>query len=433
MIRVMTSGSRRFAEKTGTVLGIVGLLMLGFWTVLDIWMLVIDVLLFRFHLFFFEGALSVGLFSVVIATGGLLLVADIWRDDPEVEKVTSGPPVQAIVPAYRDADVVDRSVTSLLENEYDALDIAVVVEPDDEATRERARELAARHDAVECLVNDAPGSKATAINSAVRHSDAEYFVVFDADERASPEFVPFAMGELTGETDVFQGRRIPEPSGPVETLAYCERIVVQAGYRLGELAGFTHCQSSATGFTREAFDAVGGYADVLTEDIYFSHQCHRADLTVTRHNRCTSRMEAPHTLHDLWGQRKRWRIGHVQVTHMRIREAFAGEMKRDDLVTLGRAVGTVLGGGALVVLAAQVLFLFFVDTSSALIPFACIFGLIGSVWLRDARDGRVGRPAWTVALAPLVYLGHGVLTVKTILEYALTWEGEWYQVTKTGV
>jgi hypothetical protein len=33
---------------------------------------------------------------------------------------------------------------------------------------------------------------------------------------------------------------------------------------------------------------------------------------------------------------------------------------------------------------------------------------------------------------PLVYVGHGVLTVKALLEYYLTWEGEWYRVRKVG-
>jgi len=428
----MNVGGRSLAEMTGTVAVVAGLLALGFWTGPEVWILVmvVDPLFVRVH--FFEGALSAGLFSAVIGVTGLLLTYEVWHGGSDSERVTSGPRVQAIVPAYRDASVVHKSVTSLLESEYERLDIAVVVEPDDERTRRTAEGLADRHDAVECLVNDAPGSKATGINCAVAHSDADYFVVFDADEEASPEFVPVAMSELRGGADVFQGRRVPRPTGPVETLAYCERIVVQAGYRLGELVGFTHCQSSATGFTREAFEAVDGYADVLTEDIYFSHQCHRAGLTVTRNRRCTSSMEAPHTLRDLWGQRKRWRIGHVQVTHMRIREALRGDLGVSDLVTLGRAIGAVLGGAALVVLAAQVLFLFLIDTSSALIPFACIFGMICGVWSRDAYEGRAGRPAWTVLLAPSVYLGHGVLTVKAVLEYALTWEGEWYRVDKTG-
>lgn len=417
------------AEKSGTGIGIVGLLFLGFVSFADMWTIrigwvVISVL---------EALLSVGAFSVAVAATGLLLIYEIWRSGtPDDERITAGPPVEAIVPAYRDADVVDESVSSLLENDYDPLSITVVVEPDDDRTRERAAELARRHDAVEWLTNAIPGSKATAINTAVEASDADHFVVFDADERASPEFVSTAMCDLTADADVFQGRRVPRPTDAIGTIAYCERVIVQAGYLVGELVGFTHCQSSATGFTREAFDAVGGYADMLTEDIYFSHQCHRADLTVSRNSRCTSSMETPHTLRDLWGQRKRWRIGHVQVVHRRIYEALEGDLGVNDLVTIGRSVGAVLAGGVLLVLSAQVLLLFIFGFEAAFVPFASIFVTILGVWARDAIDGRVGIPSWSVALAPVVYFGHGVLTVKALFEYALTWDGEWYQVTKTG-
>lgn len=417
------------AEKSATSLGIVGLLGLGVYSFADIWTIRIGWLVITV----LEALLSVGAFSVGVAATGLLLIYEVWRSGtPDDERVTAGPPVEAIVPAYRDADVVDRSVSSLLDNDYGPLSITIVVEPDDGKTRERAVELAREHDAVEWLTNAVPGSKATAINTAVEASDADHFVVFDADERASPAFVSTAMCDLTGEADVFQGRRVPRPTDAVGTIAYCERVIVQAGYLVGELVGFTHCQSSATGFTREAFDAVGGYADMLTEDIYFSHQCHRADLTVARNSRCTSSMETPHTLRDLWGQRKRWRIGHVQVVHRRIREALEGDLGGTDLVTIGRSVGAVLAGAILLILSAQVLLLFVFSWETALLPLASIFGTILGVWGRDVLDGRVGVPSWSIALAPIIYFGHGVLTVKALFEYALTWDGEWYQVTKTG-
>jgi cellulose synthase/poly-beta-1,6-N-acetylglucosamine synthase-like glycosyltransferase len=421
-------GLDRIAENAGTWLGIAALLVVGFATGGDIWTVAVQPL---FVVVFVEGAVYVGLFTLAVAFTGSLLVYDVWRGDSG-GRIASGPPVQAIVPAYRDADVVADSVTSLLENGYDPLEVAVVVEPDDERTRARAAELAERYGPIECLVNDRPGSKATAINCAVEHSDADHFVVFDADERASRGFVGTAMEALLDGADVFQGRRIPRPTGAIETLAYCERVVVQSAYLIGEFVGFTHCQSSATGFTREAFDAVGGYADVLTEDIYFSHQCHRADLTVAQNRRCTSSMEAPHTLRDLWGQRKRWRIGHIQVVHVRLREALEGPRGLTDAVAVGRAVGALLAGGTLLVLASHALFLTLIDPGSVLLPFGSILAVILGVWSRDALDGRVGRPSWTLAFVPLVYLGHGILTVKAAFEYALTWSGEWYQVTKTG-
>lgn len=102
-------------------------------------------------------------------------------------------------------------------------------------------------------------------------------------------------------------------------------------------------------------------------------------------------------------------------------------------MTIGRALGTVLAGGALLVLTAHILLMALLNPGVALVPFGCIFGMIGGVWSRDLLDRRVGLPAWTIAFAPLVFLGHGVLTVKSVFEYALTWNGEWYQVMKTGV
>ena len=70
--------------------------------------------------------------------------------------------------------------------------------------------------------------------------------------------------------------------------------------------------------------------------------------------------------------------------------------------------------------------------SALVVPYLAAFGLVGGVWLRDHLAGRVRRPGVGVLLVPLVYVGHGILTVKALLEYYLTWEGEWYQVTKIG-
>ena len=143
-------------------------------------------------------------------------------------------------------------------------------------------------------------------------------------------------------------------------------------------------------------------------------------------------MEAPHTLRDLWGQRKRWRIGHVEVADARAREALDGDLGFSDLLSIGRAAGSMVAGALMLIVVAQVPFLVAQDVESAfLVPYGLVLAVVGSVWLKDVLEGRVVRPTWAVSLVPLVYLGHGVLTVKAFLEYYLTWDGEWYQVTKT--
>lgn len=426
----MLPSGRRVTEVTGTVFGIGGLLLLGLVSGADLLTVTIDVL--SVHLAFFEGMVSVGVFTAFVLLSGAYVLWGVWRGG-SAGPVTTGPEVCAVVPAYRDAEVVDRCVESLLESDYESVSVSVVVEPDDPRTRGRAEALSAAHGAVTCLVNGNPGSKAGAINHAVERSDADYFAVFDADEQVSPEFLPAAMGELLVGVDVFQGRRIPRPTGVVEALAYCERIVVQTGYAFGELFGFTHCQSSSTVFTREAFETVEGYDDRLTEDIDFSHKCHRAGLTVTRRRDAANTMEAPHSLRDLWGQRKRWRIGHVEVVDTRLRETATGDVGTDDLLSIGRAAGAVGAGAFLLVFSSHVLLLVVQGVESAvLVPYASVLAVVGGVWLRDWLAGRVRRPGVGALLVPLVYVGHGVLTVKALLEYSLTWEGEWYRVTKVG-
>ena len=144
----------------------------------------------------------------------------------------------------------------------------------------------------------------------------------------------------------------------------------------------------------EAFETVDGYDDKLTEDIDFSHTCHRAGLEVTRRRAVANTMEAPHTLRDLWGQRKRWRIGHVQVLEGQLREMATGGFGAGDVLSVGRAAGAVGAGAFLLVFCAHVLLLTAEGVESAfLVPYTATVGVVGGVWLRDTSRAASGGPA----------------------------------------
>lgn len=427
----MSLSSGRIVALLGTVSGVLTLFGIGISSATKILVVTLSVLSIEFIVF--PSFISVGTFTLFAVSTGLFMLWQFHRSTATQAAVTDGPELLAVVPAYKEVETLGGTVRSLLANRYDTLQICLVVEPEDTPTRAKATDLAARHDAVSVQITDRPGSKAGAINTAVRRSDTEYIAVFDADEHVSPAFLPVAMATLLAGADVFQGRRIPRPTGAVETLAYCERVIVRAAYAAGELVGFTYCQSAATVFTREAFDQVGGYDDCLTEDIDFSHKCYCADLDVRRNRLATSTIEAPHTLRDLWGQRKRWRIGHVEVAHSRAEETFASDPTLTHGLSLTRALGGVIGGASLLILTAHVFTLLLHDFESALlVPYACILGLLVAVWWRDFTAGKIGLPSWSLCCFPLIYLGHGVLTIKALFEFYLTWDGEWYRVEKTG-
>ncbi|WP_247004739.1 glycosyltransferase [Halosolutus gelatinilyticus] len=371
-------------------------------------------------------------FSTLVTLSGVMLAREVYSEHDPDERVLDGPRVAAVVPVYRDANVIGESVGTLLESNYRNLEIAIVGESDDEPTLSAAREYA-DHPDVRVLVNRYPGSKAGAINDAVERLEADYFAAFDVDERIDPDFIPIAMYQLTeAGQDVFQARRVPRVTGPVEALAYCERLLFHASYKLVEPLGFTYCRSSSSAFTREAFETVDGLDHVLTEDIDFAHKCFRAGLAVRQSRSVTNEMEAPHTFRDLWYQRKRWRLGHIELFFKAVTGGYERGGLRGKLST-ARIVFSLAASVFLVALAAKVAVLLVLDLETFfLLPFAAIALTVAPVLYRDYEAGHVVTLTPMMMLVPLVYPGFGLLTIRCAFEYLLSWNGEWYEVEKAG-
>jgi cellulose synthase/poly-beta-1,6-N-acetylglucosamine synthase-like glycosyltransferase len=210
-------------------------------------------------------------------------------------------------------------------------------------------------------------------------------------------------------------------------------VLFHASYKLIERVGFHNCRSSSTVFTREAFERVGGYDDVLTEDLDFSHKCYREGIPVVVSRYRTNSMEAPHTLRDVWGQRKRWRTGQIEVLHRTLTELDRSSVDSRTLVSVGRIVTSLLGSVLLLTLLAKFVVLLLLDLKVFYgLPLAAILGTIASAALVDYRNDDIDTISLAWLLTPLVYPFFGLLTIKSTLEYLLSWDGEWYHVEKVG-
>lgn len=424
---------RGMVERIGYMSTVLVVLALGAYQGIQTEVFTFDLLGFFIRIVTVEAATSTVVFSMLVTLSGVMLAREIYRERDPDKRVFDGPQMAAIIPAYRDHNVIQESVGTLLKSNYENLEIVVVGEPGDEPTLSAAREYADAYANVRVLENQQPGSKANAINDAVSRIDADYFCAFDVDERIDPNFVPAAMYALTeGERDVFQVRRVPRVSGPVEAIAYCERLLVHAGYKLVEPLGFTYCRSSSSAFTREAIETVGGLDDLLTEDIDFAHKCFRAGLSVQQSRNITNEMEAPHTFLDLWGQRKRWRLGHIEILFKALRGGYKHGGLKGKLSTL-RIISSLAASVFLVMLAAKILVLALLGLESFfLIPFLAIAVTVIPPFYRDYDRGHIPTLTPAMFLVPLVYPGFGILTIKCAFEYLFSWDGEWYQVDKAG-
>jgi len=76
---------------------------------------------------------SVVFTSFLLFTGALLL-HEVSTPATNVTELTDGPELTAIIPVYRDANVLHRSVDSLRASTYENLEIVIACEPDDKAT-----------------------------------------------------------------------------------------------------------------------------------------------------------------------------------------------------------------------------------------------------------------------------------------------------------
>jgi cellulose synthase/poly-beta-1,6-N-acetylglucosamine synthase-like glycosyltransferase len=379
---------------------------------------------------------TVVLLGVLVLGLGLALlfyVSLLAREDPTA-LVHDGPAVEAIVPVYRDADVLHRSVEALLEAAYDPLEITVVVEPDDPDSDRRARALAAAHEAVSVLVNvDRAGSKAGALNAALEARDAPVVALFDADQRPHPQLVPHAVAALE-DAAVARVRSVPDPAGGVlESMVYYEYLFL---YFLPQklvrvLLGMAFAGTRSVLIERAVFEDVGRFQEGhLAEDLDFTHRVHEADLRVGELLYYPS-LEAPaHDWRDWWGQRLRWMRGQVQVSADRLSDPRT-LLNVDGLAAAATLVGTLVAG-VLLALTVPKLLVAGLDR-----PIAVGAGLLGvyvialATRLVDDRSAGLSGVGWGWVLLPLAFSLYGLVIVRVILGYSLGVEGEWYSVEKS--
>jgi cellulose synthase/poly-beta-1,6-N-acetylglucosamine synthase-like glycosyltransferase len=393
-------------------------------------------------------------FAATLLVSGAVFVAEVLRERRRRPLPTSGPTVAAVVPSYGDAGALHRSVESLLESHYEDVRVLVVCEPGDEETLATARRLAERG-RVSCLVNDRnPGSKAAAVNYAVDAIDdstgavdvlgdssggaeaieAPYVGVFDADERVHPSFVSAAVAGLD-DHEAVQGRTFPRPDGALETVTYYESVVL--GYLtprlVSLLTGFDVVASNALVIRRATYERVGGYDPaMLTEDFDFAFRCYEAGVRVHSSFAYPSEIEGAHTVGDWWGQRKRWMTGYAQVFHRLLGRLDPLARPRTVVSTLFCA-GALAGNFAILSLVSQVAVL-----AQAGVPWV-VAALLCSVWtvtlatrLLDVRAGVVDRVGLGWLFVPFVLPLYSLAAIKGIVEYPISWEGEWFRVEKEG-
>ncbi|MCB9676079.1 MAG: glycosyltransferase family 2 protein [Alphaproteobacteria bacterium] len=225
-------------------------------------------------------------------------------------------PVTALVPAWNEEAVIERTVRSLLASDT-ALDVIVVDDGSTDRTAEVVRGIAAVEPRVRLLQQPANAGKPAALNAGLEAAQTRLVVTVDADTLVDPACVRWlvATQRRTGADAVCSNVRVGNRNALLTRFQSLEYI---AGLNLdrralAQLRIITTVPGAAALWVREVVLAHGGFSgDTLAEDTDLSITLLRAGRTLVFQDRADAYTEAPTTVSGLFRQRRRWLGGNLR-------------------------------------------------------------------------------------------------------------------------
>ena len=252
------------------------------------------------------------------------------------------PKIAFVVPAHNEEESVGKCIKTLLKSDYENFEVIVVDDGSTDDTFEEAQKLTT--DSRVRLFAQFNRGKWGALNSAIRHTDAEILVCIDADTQVRPD----ALGHLVKH---FSNPRIGAVAGKVVVgnrvnlltrLQALEYITAQNFERRAHdmLNSMLVVPGALGAWRTEALRKAGLYcADTVTEDSDMTIAVNRAGYRICYEDAAVAYTEAPESVRMLLSQRLRWSLGMFQTAWKHkgaIRERTSvGLVSLPDLVIFG--------------------------------------------------------------------------------------------------
>src|SRR5438477_1211182 len=228
------------------------------------------------------------------------------------------PFVSIIVPAFNEGEVIQSSLSSLLELRYPYYEIIAVDDGSTDGTFERMREFEGNHYGVKVSVFRKENSgKADTLNYGIRRSKAPIVVCMDSDSRLTPDALRYAVrhfsdqcvGAVAGNVKVINRHNIWTK---LQALEYIEGLNI-----VRKAQAFFRSVNVIPGpigiFRRKAIEATGGYdSDTFAEDFDMTVKILADGWKINYEPKAVAFTEAPEELLDIIKQRYRWSRGILQ-------------------------------------------------------------------------------------------------------------------------
>ena len=265
--------------------------------------------------------ITLGSFLMLLVLRHFLLIWFSYLHQRELSKEPVSevyPFVSIIVPAYNEGEVIQASLSSLLELRYPYYEIIAVDDGSSDGTYDKMREFEGNHYGVRVSVYRKENSgKADTLNYGIRRSRAPIVVCMDSDSRLTPEALRYAVmhfadpnvGAVAGNVKVINRHNIWTK---LQALEYIEGLNI-----VRKAQAFFRSVNVIPGpmgiFRRTAVEATGGYdSDTFAEDFDMTVKILAAGWKINYEPKAVAYTEAPEELLDVIKQRYRWSRGILQ-------------------------------------------------------------------------------------------------------------------------
>jgi len=228
------------------------------------------------------------------------------------------PFISIVVPAFNESEVIQASLSSLLELRYPYYEIIAVDDGSTDGTLEKMKQFEGNHYGVKVTVlSKENAGKAEALNYGLRRSKAPIVVCMDSDSRLTPEALRYAVkhfqdphvGAVAGNVKVINRHNIWTK---LQALEYIEGLNI-----VRKAQAFWRSVNVIPGpigiFRRAAIEGTGGYdSDTFAEDFDMTVKILADGWKIHYEPKAVAFTEAPEELLDIIKQRYRWSRGILQ-------------------------------------------------------------------------------------------------------------------------
>lgn len=261
--------------------------------------------------------------------------------------LSSTPPVSFLVPCHNEGENAEETIQSLLDQDYDELEVIAINDASTDDTGERLQRIAEQDSRVRVIHFPTNQGKAMGLRMAALAAKHEYLICLDGDALLDRHATHWLLrhfvdgprvGAVTGNprvrnrTTLLGKIQVGEFSSIIGLIKRAQRIYGRVFTVSGVVAAFR----------KSALHQIGYWnIDMVTEDIDVSWrlQINHWDIRYEPNALCWILM--PETYKGLWRQRLRWAQGGIEVFRRYWRDLIKWKSRRMWVVGLELVVSTV--------------------------------------------------------------------------------------------